>query len=296
MKALITGIAGFIGSHLAESLLDKGYEVEGIDDFSEGKMSNVPHGVVVHTMDITYVHWDNFFRGVDVVFHLASLTRPEESRVEIERYNDVNVNGTLKVFKACKKHGVKRVVFASTSGAYGENVYPTPESAPFHPMCPYAFQKSVGEGYAKFFDLEINCIRPFNVYGPRQNPLSPYSAAVPKFIDALAKNRPAYITGDGEQRRDFIYVDDVVEEMILLSQCETYGESFNAGSGTNVSINELLTIICKLMGKEFNPDYVDKVLEPTQTLADMSKVKKVLNWQPKISLEEGLKRTIDGDK
>jgi nucleoside-diphosphate-sugar epimerase len=137
-------------------------------------------------------------------------------------------------------------------------------------------------------------VRPFNVFGSRQLPGSTYSAAVPAFLDRFIKNERPWITGDGEQTRDFIYIDDMVDLLILLSQCKEYGETFNAGSGKETSINDLLRTICTVVGKPFNPEYVPKVFEPQRVLADMSKAKRILNFEPKVSLEEGLRRTVYG--
>jgi nucleoside-diphosphate-sugar epimerase len=180
---------------------------------------------------------------------------------------------------------------------YGEQeVFPTPETAPINPMSPYGLTKYEGELYAKLYEklygLEVNSIRPFNVYGSRQNPDSPYSAAAPKFLKELQRGETPWITGDGCQSRDFIYVSDVVEIMYRASKCKEYGEAFNAGSGTNISINHLYDIVCKIMGKFVEPDYVAKVIEPDVTLADMSKVKRILKFEPKVGLEEGLKQTV----
>lgn len=301
MNYLVTGGAGFIGSHLVERLLkEKDSKVVVIDNFYEGKKSNLPEDprLSVIASDVTYNGNGKHFKNVDVVFHLAALTRPQESIDDPETYNYVNVSGLLKVFMHSKENGVKRIVFVSSSSAYGDaTILPTPETAPLDSICPYALQKSIGEQYANLFKIlygmEINSIRPFNVYGPRQNPFNPYSAAVPKFIDALSKGKRPYITGDGKQARDYIYVEDCAEIIYLASKCEEFGEAFNAGSGKNVSINDLYFTICRLMKKEVAPDYVEKVFEPAQTLADMSKVKRVLNFEPRVSLEEGLKRTID---
>jgi nucleoside-diphosphate-sugar epimerase len=299
MNYLVIGGAGFIGSHLVERLLKEG-NVTVLDNFYEGKMSNLPKhpNLNVQTMDITYKDYGKFFKDIDVVFHLAALTRPQESIDDPEKYNDVNIGGTVKIYMYAKKYGVKRIVFVSSSSAYGEAPCPTPETTPLRPMCPYALQKAVGERYAKLFEelfgMQINYIRPFNVYGPRQNPKSPYSAAIPKFIETLARGRTPYITGDGKQARDFIYVSDCVEIIYLASKCKEYGEAFNAGSGTNISINKLYKMICKLMDMDVIPDYIEKVIEPDQTLADMRKVKKILNFEPQVSLEEGIRRTIYG--
>jgi len=300
MKYLVTGGLGFIGSHLVERLLkEKGSKVVVIDDFSEGKRSNLPRNkrLKICKASIMDPDIDKYF-NVDVVFHLAALTRPQWSILNPVEATRVNVGGTIHVLNHCRDHKVKRVAFVSSSSIYGEQlVQPTLESSPINPMSPYALNKYEGELFAKLYNilynLQVNSIRPFNVYGTRQGADSPYSAAVPKFIDTLRKGGTPYITGDGEQTRDYVYIDDVVEIIYLASKCKEYGEAFNAGSGRNVSINNLYKLICKIMGKEVTPDYVAKVVEPTLTLADMSKVKQLLNFEPKIDLEEGLRRTIN---
>jgi nucleoside-diphosphate-sugar epimerase len=182
---------------------------------------------------------------------------------------------------------------------------PTPEDVIPHPMSPYALSKLIGEQYCelfgKLYGLEINRIRPFNVYGTRQNPVGEYAAAVPRFIDrvnsfvsVLKADGYPVITGDGKQSRDFIHVDDVVELMILASKSKVYGEAFNAGSGKNISINDLYDKVCKIMNVHVKPVHIAPVFEPRVTRADISKAKKMLGWEPKIDLEEGLRRTVCG--
>ena len=301
MKYLLTGCAGFIGSHLVERLLKENdtTEVVVIDNMYEGKLSNLPTDSRLTIYEGSILDpIEELFHEIDVVFHLAALTRPQESIADPEKYNETNITGVLRVLLLSKKHGVKRVVFVSSASAYGDQkILPTKETAKMNPMCPYALQKMMGEQYARLiqllYGLEINYVRPFNVYGPRQNPLNPYSAAVPKFIDALIKGKTPYITGDGSQSRDFVYVTDCVEIMYLASKCKQSGEAFNAGSGKSTSISELYNVVCKVMDKDVTPDYVEKVIEPN-TLADMSKVKKLLNYEPQVSLEEGIRRTVNG--
>lgn len=297
---LVTGGAGFLGSHLIERLLleDCGVVVI-IDDMSEGNLRNLPQSprIKVYKASILDDGISEYFKDIDVVFHLAALTRPQWSIVHPAEACRTNVEGTVRVFEHCVKNNIKRVVFVSSSASYGEqSTYPTKESAHMYPMSPYALNKWEGELHAEIFrklhGLEVNSIRPFNVYGSRQNPLSNYSAAIPKFIHSILTGGQPYITGDGEQRRDFIYVDDVIEIIYLASKCKEFGEAFNAGSGENTSINELYNTICKVMGVDVKPTYVEKVFEPAMTLADMAKVKRVLNFTPQISLEEGLRRTV----
>jgi len=298
-KVLVTGGAGFIGSHLTDRLLADENQVVVVDNFSTGKWENLQQhhlNILIYKRSILD-DIGKLFEGVDVVFHLAALTRPQESIKEPSSYNSVNIEGTLSVLNNCHKHKIKRLVFVSSSSLYGtQETFPTPESATPIPLSPYALTKLIGEQYCKLFErlygLEANCIRPFNVFGARQNPSGGYAAAVCKFIDMLSKGETPYITGDGEQNRDFVFVEDVIDLMILASESEVYGEAFNAGSETNITINNLYKTICSVMNKDVKPDYVPAVLEPRTTLADMSKAKKLLGWESKVSLEEGLRRII----
>jgi UDP-glucose 4-epimerase len=298
MKTLVTGGAGFIGSHLVERLLFEGNKVIVIDDLTTGKMDNLPHNDNLEVW-VTSIMADNdeIYKNVDVVFHLAALTRPQVSMLRPEDTTEINVIGTLKVIRNCIKNKVKRLVFVSSSSLYGDQkVLPESEDATPNPMSPYGLSKLMGEQYCKLYEklegLEANYIRPFNVYGTRQSIEGGYGAAVPRFIEALNENKPGEITGDGEQRRDFTYIDDVVDLMISASETDIYGEAFNAGAGHNYSINELYQTVSKVMGKDIPPKHVEAVVEPHVTLADTSKAWSLLRWKPRISLEEGLRRTI----
>lgn len=310
MNILITGGAGFIGSHLVDRLLKDDNNITVIDgeskriivvdDFSEGKYANLPKDPRLTVYDTSILgKVSHLFEGIDIVFHMAGLTRPQWSILYPSETDTVNVHGTLKVLEYCRDNKVKRVVFMSSSSMYGEqNIYPTPEDVTPYPMCPYALSKQLGEEYCKLFEriygLEFNAIRPFNVYGSRMNPKGVYSSAVAKFIEVIHKGLPLHITGDGTQARDFVYVEDVVDQMILASTSKVHGEAFNCGSGENTSINDLMKTIAKLMKAKINPIHTPPVLEPTQTLADISKAERLLGWTPKTSLEEGLKKTIEG--
>ncbi len=310
MNYLITGGAGFIGSHLVDRLLEEDNKVTVIDgpstkitvvdNFYEGKYANLPKDprLTVYEADILG-KIGHLFEGVDIVFHMAALTRPQWSILYPAETDTVNVHGTLKILEHCRDHKIKRVVFMSSSSAYGEQkTYPTNEGAPLFPMCPYALTKQIGEEYCELFEriygLEFNAIRPFNVYGSRMNPSGIYSSAVAKFIEVIHKNLPLTITGDGNQARDFIYIDDVIDQMLLMAHSKVHGEAFNCGSGVNTSINDLMKTIADLLGRTIDPQHTPPVLEPTETLADISKAKRLLGWEPRVNLVEGLEKTIKG--
>ncbi len=239
------------------------------------------------------------FKDIDIVVHMACLTRPQWSIKYPFETTEVNVLGTIKVLEYARDNGVKRVVFMSSSNVYGEQEkYPTSENDKPNPMNSYALSKLVGEQYCKLFEklygLEFNAIRPFNAYGSRMPISGIYTSAVATFIDVLKNNKPLTMIGDGTQRRDYVYVDDIIDQIMLMAHSKVHGEVFNCGSGTNTSVNELYGLICKIMGKRIEPKRIPKQFEPSQTLADISKAEKLLGWKPKIDLEEGLRRTING--
>lgn len=296
-KAIVTGGAGFIGSHLVQRLLaTASCIVHVIDNFNTGKKKNLPRNkrLFVHDKSILDEGLDGVFAGTDVVFHLAALTRPQWSINHPLESNEVNVGGTLKVLEYCKRNDVKRVVFASSSSLYGSpKNYPTKETEDPRPMSPYGLQKYLGELYCRLYErmygLEINCIRPFNVYGERQNLSGGYAPAVPNFINNLLAGKPGKITGTGEQSRDFTYIDDIVEIFILAATSSVHGESFNAGAGRSVTINYVYQTISRLMGRQISAVYIDPVYEPKKTLADTSKARALLGWKPRVKIEDGLK-------
>jgi len=298
MKTLVTGGCGFIGSHLVKRLLDEGDEVLVIDNLHTGNKKNLPtHDnlkvVVADILDYT----GYLFKEIDVVYHLAALTRPQQSIHDPSYTNTVNVGGTVEVLEHCKNKKVKRIVFVSTTGIYGDQrEQPIAESAKPNPMCHYAVTKWAGEKYCKLYNklygLEYNIIRPFNVYGEGQNPLGGYAAAVPKFIDTLNRDETPFITGDGKQSRDFIYVSDVVDLIFKAGNSKVKGETFNAGSGTTTSINQIYEMVSKIMKKKIKPDYIDPVFEPPKTWGDILRAERLLDWTPLVKLEKGLNMTI----
>jgi len=298
MKFLCTGFSGFIGSHLTDRLLKDGHEVIGIDrsikwenltDQRNPKLKIYHENIDGNIADL--------FKDVDIVIHLAALTRPIWSIEHPFETNEVNVDGTLKLLEYSRDARVKRFIFFSTSSLYGEQAkYPTSENTPPNPMNPYAVSKLIGEQYCKMFEdlygLEFNAIRPFNAYGSRMPVTGIYTSAVATYINALKLDIPFIKFGSGEQRRDFIYIDDLVDMVMLMATSKVHGEVFNCGFGKNYSINEMLELVRKLMGKRIEATEIPKQHEPSQTLADISKAMQILGWKPKIDLEEGLRRTI----
>ena len=288
MKYLITGGAGFIGGHLVKRLIRGGDTIEIVDDMSVGKFLGIAPKNILDDIGAT-------FREVDVVFHLAAFTRPRESVKNPKKTFEVNVEGTRNVLDYCLEHEVKRVVFTSSAAVYGsQSKYPTREDADLNPESPYAVSKCRGEELCREYGkkgLEFNIVRPFNVYGKGQDPSGPYGAAVPKFIDRLERGKRPYITGDGKQFRDFVYIDDIVELLIRASKSAVHGEVFNGGSGKSTTINDLYRLICKLMSRSTRPEHIEEIVEP-MTRADIAKAEEMLGWVPKYSLEEGLRRTI----
>lgn len=296
---LVLGGAGFVGSHLVDKLLSQDCNVTVIDDLSVGKRKHLPkkHGKLRFVKASILSDISQYFKDIDIVFHLAAITRPQESIIDPLSTNSVNIEGTLRVLLAAKEHKVKRFVFTSTTSIYGsQKVLPISERAIPHPMSPYALSKLAGEEYCKLFEtmygMEFNAIRPFNIYGSRQSIKGGYSAAVPTFIEYLRKDKSPWITGDGTQARDFIYVEDVVSLLILMARSKIHGEAFNAGSGKNYSINTIYESIAHIMQKTIRPQYIDPVFEPKETLGDISKAFKLLGWKPQVDLDEGLKRTV----
>ena len=306
MKCLVTGGAGFIGSNLVDKLIDEGHEVGIIDNLSTSDKSNINPKAKFYNLDITmnnmsnktgnavkqlgwpFDNW-NVFKDVDVVFHLAALARVQPSIENPIKYHNTNVTGTLKMLKAAVNNNVKRFVFTSSSSVYGdvrEEDLPTTEEHPTNPMSPYALHKLIGEQYCKLFSelygLETVCLRYFNVYGERQPIEGAYTLVMGAFAKQLLDGKPMTINGDGEQRRDFTYVGDVVDANIKAMDypLELNGDIFNIGNGDNRSVNQIATM---MGGKRV---HIEPVIEPKETLADNSKVKKTLNWKPTQDLKE----------
>ena len=300
MRCVVVGGAGFIGSNLVDRLIYEGHDVVVVDDLSTGKKENINPNAEFVNMDITSNgvkhtsdqkgwpsdNW-NAFKDVDVVFHLAAKARVQPSIEDPVSFDKVNVNGMLNILDVCVKNKVKRFVYSSSSSVYGNvEEFPTSETTPLNPMSPYALQKLIVEQYCKLFSelygLETVCLRYFNVFGERQLLEGAYCLVMGKFAQQRLNNEPMTIRGDGEQRRDFTYVGDVVDANVRCATSDNVGngEVFNIGNGDNRSVNQLADMIG---GDRVN---VDPVVEPRQTLADNSKAKEMLDWKPTTKIED----------
>lgn len=289
-KAVVTGGAGFVGSHVVDALIKEGFAVSVIDDLSGGKRENVHRDATLHVVDVR----DSkaiapIIAGSEFVFHLAALPRVQYSIDYPEETNSVNVGGTLAVLKAAKDAGVKRVIYAASSSAYGnQETLPLSEDVPPQPLSPYALQKYVGELYCRVFsdvyDLSTVSVRFFNVYGPRLDPEGAYALVIGKFLKQKKEGAPLTITGDGEQTRDFTHVRDIVRGMICAAKSEKVGkgEIINLGRGQETSVNAL----AELIGGGVT--HIDPRLEPRHTRADITRAKELLDWEPEVSLEDGI--------
>ena len=297
-KVIVTGGAGFIGSHLAEALVNKGYHVVILDNFSMGRMENIrnfkesPH-LEVEEIDITdFSAVSKSFKGATFVFHLAALADIVPSIQEPLKYHNSNVNGTVTVLEAARKAGVKKLIYAASSTCYGlPDRYPTPETAPIRPMYPYALTKYFGEQYVMHWDQTYNLpclsLRLFNVYGPRSRTSGTYGAVFGVFLAQKLAGKPFTVVGDGTQTRDFTYVTDVVNAFIKAAESDKRGEIYNVGSGGTYSVNNLV----KLLGGEVV--YIPKRPgEPDCTFADTQKIRHDLEWSPRISFENGVKKIL----
>ena len=292
-KAIVTGGAGFIGSNLVDYLINQGIEVIIIDDLSTGKKENINPKATFYNVDISkeLISSKVPFEGVDVVFHTAAKARVQPSIEDPMSFNEVNITGTLNILLAAHKAGVKRVVYSASSSCYGNaRKFPTSEDHPTNPLSPYGLQKYVGEQYCKMFSevygLDTVSLRYFNVYGERMLLEGAYCLVLGIFAKKMLEGKPLTINNDGEQRRDFTYVGDIINaNMLAATRDENFkGDNFNIGNGHNYSVNEVADMFGgdKIYGK--------KVLEPFQTLADNSKANLDLDWIPKGNLPSFIKK------
>ena len=293
MKYLVTGGAGFIGSNLVDELIKDGHEVVVLDNLKTGDRDNINKEAHFVCFDLSNKSWPalitSVLRGVDTIFHLAALARVQPSIDHPQEFHEANVNGTLNLLIAAHDAGVRRVVYSASSSAYGEtNVLPTPETEPTNPLSPYGLQKLIGEQYcsifSKVYEMETVSLRYFNVFGERMSTEGGYCLVMGIFAQQMLAGEPMTVVGDGEQRRDFTYVKDVVRANILAATSEKVGngETINIGNGENRSVNQ----IASLFGGDI--EFIDARLEPQNTLADNSKAKELLGWEPTMTVEEWL--------
>lgn len=298
MKAIITGGAGFIGSNLAE-VLSRDNEVIIVDDLSTGNEANI-RGLDIELVKGSVTDLDllrKIFKGADYVFHQAAIPSVPRSIKDPVRTNEANVTGTLNVLIAARDCGVKKVIFASSSSAYGDTPeLPKREDMNPNPLSPYAVTKLVGEYYCNVFnevyDLKTAALRYFNVYGPKQDPYSDYAAVIPKFIKRIHEEKPPIIYGDGTQTRDFTSVDDVVSANILAAESDAKGV-YNVATGKRITINELANVIMAIMGRDLDPIH-EKPREGDvlHSLGDITKAKKDFGYAPGDKLESNLRETV----
>lgn len=304
MKTLVTGGAGFIGSHIVTALVERGDSVRVLDNFDTGRLENFAHvegkievinGSVADPKAVAKA-----VDGVDVIFHQAALASVPRSVAAPLDSNEVCVTGTINVLDAARRAGVKRVVYAGSSSAYGND--PTPKKnekiVPL-PVSPYAAAKLAAEGYCRAFSetygLETVTLRYFNVFGPRQDPDSEYSAVIPIFVSLMLRGKRPMIYGDGLQSRDFTYVSDIVEGNLLAAEVQgVAGQVINVATGVQFTLLDLVAAINKVLGTEIEPIFAEpRAGDVRESLADISLAKKLLGFSPQVSFDEGLARSID---
>jgi UDP-glucose 4-epimerase len=306
-RYLVTGGAGFIGSHIVRRLLREGAYVRIVDNLSTGQ----PQRLAEFHDQIDFAKGDlvdesvsdAVVKDIDYVLHQAAIPSVQRSVLDVVGTNNANVTATLNLLESCRKAGVRRVVYAASSSAYGDTeVLPKTEDMPTDPLSPYALQKWVGERYCKlyhdFHGLETVSLRYFNVFGPSQDPGSEYSAVVPKFITRLITNEPITVYGDGEQSRDFTYVDNIVDANLLaLVTKDAPGKVFNIGCGERITLNWLIELLERLIGVEAVVTYAPpKLGDVRHSLASISRARTILGYEPKVMMEDGLRRTVEAMK
>ena len=300
---LVTGGAGFIGSHLSEELVGRGHRVRAFDNLSTGKRKNLEHipGVELLVGDLANLEdCRRAVRGVDYVLHMGAVASVPRSVIDPIASNTANIDGSLNILVAARDEKVRRLVYAGSSSAYGDlPTLPKHEDMPTKPQSPYALQKLVAEQYCQMFTqlygLETVTIRYFNVFGPRQDPGSPYSGVISLFSTALLEGRRPTIFGDGGQTRDFTYVANVVDG--VLRACEApnvAGEVINVATGGRISLNQLLQTINEIVGTSIEPIYEDsRAGDVRDSQADISRAASLLGYAPLVTFEDGLRRTLE---
>src|ERR1700745_4341161 len=302
MRYLVTGGAGFIGSNTVDELVRRGYRFVVLDDLSSGKEENladVRNKITLIKGSITDIEVvRKAMHEAEYVIHLAARTSVPKSVKDPVETNRINIDGTLNVLVGARDAKVKRIVFAASSSAYGETpTLPKVEKMEPQPISPYGVTKYVGELYAQTFGrtygLENASVRYFNVFGPRQDPTSQYSGVLSRFMLAVIQNQPPVIYGDGEQSRDFTYIDNIVDETLRACDAkDAYGRVFNGGTGARITLNQVIKLLEKIAGKKIKPKYdPPRTGDIRDSQADISLAQKVLGYQPTVQFEEGLRRT-----
>ncbi len=305
-RCLITGVAGFVGSALARAVLEQGDQVRGIDNFATGKRENL--GEILAQMDFRQIDLLDLEAlreacvEVDYVLHEAAIPSVPKSVLDPLGSNRANVDGTVNLLVAARDAKVKRVVYAASSSAYGDTpTLPKREDMTPNPISPYAVAKLAGELYMisfyRCYGLETVCLRYYNVFGPRQDPTSPYSGVLAKFITLMLKGEAPTIFGDGTQSRDFTYIDNTVEANLLAAKApaaEVAGRVFNVATGRRVDLNEMFQALKKLIGYSGEVQYgPERGGDIKHSLADIAQAEKHLGYKPKVDFEEGLRRTVE---
>ena len=299
MKTLVTGGAGFIGSHLCELLVAKGHEVLALDSLVSGRLQNLK--TIAGQPGVRFVQADicdsaaiaPYFEGVDWVFHLAGLADIVPSIEQPAQYFQTNVTGTLHVLEAARRFGAKRLVYAASSSSYGvPDVYPTPETYPIKPLYPYALTKHMGEElvlhWARVYQMPAMSLRLFNVYGTRSRTSGAYGAVFGVFLAQKLHGQPFTVVGDGTQTRDFTYVTDVARAFLAAAESDLSGLALNVGSGDHYSVNRLV----ELLGGDV-VHIPRRPGEPDCTFADIGQIRRLLGWQAQVSLEHGVQTLLD---
>ena len=298
-RILVTGCAGFIGSHLSEALIKKGYKVIGVDNLSNGKLTNIQS--FRNNKNFTFLKCNvgdkeklsETLSQVDIVYHLAALADIVPSIKNPDVYFNSNVNSTFNLVRSCEKKKIKKIIYAASSSCYGiPKKYPTSESCPILPQYPYALTKRLGEQiifhFGELYKIPVVSLRLFNVYGPRARTSGTYGAVFGVFLAQKLANKPFTVVGDGKQTRDFTFVEDVVSAFIEMLDDKINNEIFNVGSGKTYSINSLI----KLLGKNKIVNIPKRPGEPDCTFADISKILKKTKWKPKISFKDGINKLL----
>lgn len=296
MKCLITGGAGFIGSTIADKLISLGHDVVVLDNLSTGNLDNLNKKCIFYQCDLSTDQQEvinNYFHDINTVFHCAALPNVQYSVEYPKESNDANINSTIKTLVACIKNKVNKIIYSGSCSVYGNSkVIPTSENCAIEPLSPYALQKHIGEEYCRLYNrmygLNYVILRYFNVYGERMSDKGAYVSVLSHFLRSYKNNKPLNITNDGEQKRDFVYVGDVADANIAVMSNEIVDETINIGYGKNFSVNSLASVFDRPTA------YGEKRIEPFEALADISKMRSVLDWQPKQNVIDWISQTIKG--